>query len=81
MTDSLDRNLERVLQAQPGALLLLDVIPQMIFQFVEHFGSFDAGFRHLLAPICNGLIEVKHIVPSRGCRERKQPRSIVRAFA
>src|SRR5687767_15857161 len=74
----LDGHLERVLTVLASALLLFHIVAQMRLQFVEHFGSFEAGGKHLSAPIGNRLFEVKHVVPSRGPPTPSGPSSIAR---
>jgi hypothetical protein len=61
---ALNGSLEGLLRVRSRLKLPLYVLTQMILQFVQWHGSFDASGQHLMPPLCDCLFEVKHVVLS-----------------
>jgi hypothetical protein len=64
LPDSLNGSLEGLLLVQSGFHLLVHIITQMAFQFMQWDRGFDTGREHLLPPFPDGLLQLKHIAPS-----------------
>jgi hypothetical protein len=58
LTDLPGRNFERRLLVQPRFHLPPDFFAQMIFQFLQRHGGFDANRQHLPPPVGNVFFEV-----------------------
>ena len=64
-SDALDGGGEGRLGVCAGVHPVLDIIAEMVLQFVEGDGCFESGGEHLLAPGGNLGFEVTHVFPPK----------------